>query len=366
MNGCPYTKVACFSLNTSPPWAMSTLVKSPLTLSRQRQSPSLLNQRLAALLLGAFILFFLLTTVAATLTSGCGCDLPVGQSPGAPSVQVPFQQSSGVNRTYLIHIPKNYNQNTPAPLVLNFHGRGRNNIYQEFLTGFSRPDWNPNAIVVYPQGINDRWQGDPESLNVDDVGFVSDLISSISHKYCLDSKRIYATAKSNGGSFVNQLACDFRLSTQIAAFAPVSAALYLPGVSEKNCSDYIRRSASFPCSPGRTEIPILEFHGLEDDTIPYYGGPRRGSCLISIPHWLEDWAKLQGYGPTFRNSSLFDGNVIKLEYAPGTKNEGIITHYAIKNWSHDWPSRNSTVDTLNTTFIDATPMIMAFFDKHLL
>ncbi|RKF80137.1 Feruloyl esterase B [Golovinomyces cichoracearum] len=323
MNGCPYTKVACFSLSISPPWAMSTLVMSPLTLSRQRQSPSSLNQRLAVFLRGAFILFFLLTTVAATPTSGCGCDLPVGQSPGAPSVQVPFQQSSGVNRTYLIHIPKNYNQNTPAPLVLNFHGRGRNNIYQEFLTGFSRPDWNPNAIVVYPQGIKDRWQGDPESLNVDDVGFVSDLISSISHKYCLDSKRIYATAKSNGGSLVNQLACDFRLSTQIAAFAPVSAALYLPGVSEKECSDYIRRSASFPCSPGRIEIPILEFHGFEDDTIP-------------------------------------------LEYAPGTKNEGIITHYAIKNWSHDWPSRNSTVDTLKTTSIDATPMIMAFFNKHVL
>ncbi|TQS37132.1 hypothetical protein Golomagni_02402 [Golovinomyces magnicellulatus] len=242
---------------------MSTLTSSP-----QRQSPSSQNQRLSALLRGALVLFFLLPTVAATPTLGCGCDFPIGQSPGAPSVEVSFQQSNGANRSYLIHIPINYDQNTPAPLILNFHGRGRNNIYQELLTGFSRPDWNPNAIVVYPQGIKGQWQGDPESLNVDDVGFVSDLISSISDKYCLDSNRIYATAKSNGGSLVNQLACDFRLSTQIAAFAPVSAALYLPGISNTSCSDSIRRCASIPCSPGRTEIPILEFHGFNDDTIP--------------------------------------------------------------------------------------------------
>ncbi|TQS37131.1 hypothetical protein Golomagni_02403 [Golovinomyces magnicellulatus] len=98
----------------------------------------------------------------------------------------------------------------------------------------------------------------------------------------------------------------------------------------------------------------------------YYGGTRRNSCLISIPHWLEDWAKIEGLGPAFINSSLFDGNVIKLEYAPGTENEGIITHYAIKNWSHDWPSTKPTIDTLKSTFIDATPIIMAFFDQHTL
>ncbi|POS83009.1 hypothetical protein EPUL_005051, partial [Erysiphe pulchra] len=316
-----------------------------LELFQQRLLPtSILSTRLHFSL---FIPLLFVSIVTSSGTSGCGCNLPVNQSPGGPSVQVPIQQSSSLNRTYLIHIPVTYNKNTATPLIFSFHGRDRNSSYQEKLTGFSRPDWNPNAIVIYPQGINNTWQGDPDSVNINDKEFVSDMITTLSKTYCLDDKRIYAAGKSNGGGFTNLLACDPQLSTQIAAFAPVSAAIYIPGVKSTDCVGTIPQTLNFPCTPGRKNVPILEFHGLQDQVISYRGGPRRSACLISISHWLDEWADMEGYGSATARTSLFDGNVEKLEYAPDTENQGIITEYAINNWDHDWPSTTPTVDSNN-------------------
>src|SRR6187402_618572 len=73
---------------------------------------------------------------------------------------------------------------------------------------------------------------------------------------------------------------------QIAAFAPVSGAFYVPGSSADNCSP---QTITIPCKPGRNPLPIIEFHGSNDTTIPYSGGPRRGECLPTIPHWVREW-----------------------------------------------------------------------------
>jgi poly(3-hydroxybutyrate) depolymerase len=87
-------------------------------------------------------------------SAGCGKDLPAAQTPpGGASHQTEFTQSDGTARTYLIHIPSNYDKNTPTPLILSFHGRGKNSSEQEGLSQFSNEDWNPNGIAVYPQGI---------------------------------------------------------------------------------------------------------------------------------------------------------------------------------------------------------------------
>lgn len=90
-------------------------------------------------------------------SAGCGKDLPVAQSPpGGASHQTSFKQSDGTARTYLIHIPSNYDKNTPVPLIFSFHGRSKNSSEQEALSQFSNESLNPNGIAVYPQGIKVR------------------------------------------------------------------------------------------------------------------------------------------------------------------------------------------------------------------
>jgi len=98
----------------------------------------------------------LISSVSAT-SAGCGKDLPAGQyPPGGESHHVDFNQSDGTARTYLIHIPVNYDKNTAAPLIFSFHGGGRNASEQEALSGFSNESLNPNGIAVYPQGFKVR------------------------------------------------------------------------------------------------------------------------------------------------------------------------------------------------------------------
>ncbi|EHK97447.1 putative Aquaporin-1 [Glarea lozoyensis 74030] len=95
-------------------------------------------------------------------------------------------------------------------------------------------------------------------------------IDHITDRYCVNPKRIYAAGKSNGGGFTGTLACS-ALSSKIAAFAPVSAAFYIP--LPKDTSVCEPEFIDIPCKPSRS-VPILEFHGSQDDTIAYAGGAR--------------------------------------------------------------------------------------------
>lgn len=254
-------------------------------------------------------LLALLTPTLSTRTTGCGKSLPKTQQPASrASHQLSFTPSNGASRTYLIHIPSSYNPNTAVPLILSYHGQHKDSYEQEILSQFSNESWNPDAIAVYPQGIDGQWQGDPDSTS-DDLAFTSEMIAHFEDRYCLDNSRIYAAGKSNGGGFTGMLACDPELSTQIAAFAPVSGAIYVQGSTEEGCAP---SSVVLDCSPGRKEVPIFEFHGFNDTTIPYAGSPRRGECLPSLPHWVREWSKREGFGLMNVTTRSQGGNIWKV------------------------------------------------------
>ncbi|KAF7180047.1 hypothetical protein CNMCM7691_009213 [Aspergillus felis] len=190
--------------------------------------------------------------------SGCGKPLPEHFLPGG-SYKAHINTTNGL-RDYIIHIPCSYDENRAIPLIFSFHARDKNAEYQEQLSQFSNVAWNPDAIAVYPQGLDNQWQGDPDSHGVDDVGFTMTMLDHFEERYCIDSSRVYATGKSNGGGFTNLLACDATASTRIAAFAPVSGAFY-QDVPPADCNP---GTVPIECNPGRDVIPIIEFHGSAD------------------------------------------------------------------------------------------------------
>lgn len=189
------------------------------------------------------------------------------------------------------------------------------------------------------------------------------MISHFSDRYCIDASRIYAAGKSVGGGLTALLACDSKLSTQIAAFAPVSGEFYVNGSSSSKCDP---ERIPIPCSPGRNSTPILEFHGSDDKTAPYAGGGRGGECLPSIPHWVREWSKREGYGLTNTTTQLYGGHVQKYEYGGAAGKLGIITHYLTDGLEHAWPSTTPNDDNRNGTYYNATPIIMDFFHKYTL
>jgi len=266
-----------------------------------------------------------------------GCHRPSPVPAGVTTLRT--LTSGGLVREYTVHVPARYQPSRQYPVVLSFHGHKRTSKYQEELSGFSAYD----AISVYPQGLTrtdgeSAWTGAPYSAAADDVLFTSDLLNTLQRDLCVDSRRIYATGKSNGGGFVGVLAC--RMPGRIAAFAPVAGAFYPQGGA---------------CHPSRP-APILDFHGTADTTIPYTGNPAKG--LPTLPEWLGGWADRNGCFPR------------PIEYSPKTDvtvQHWIgcsLQHYRVEGAGHVWPSTSPNNDSATPTVINATPVIWRFFQSH--
>lgn len=185
------------------------------------------------------------------------------------------------------------------------------------------------------------------------------MIAQISASFKVDPKKIYASGKSNGAALVNLIACDPKASTLFAAYAPVSGAFYLN-------SD----GAPPACNPATLPVPIINFHGAADETVPYDGGDNnRGNAkTIGIPAWLDAWATRDGINPSSKATTTICGSgksVTRSAWSTSTAPE-VLIHYKISNLKHDWPSTTPNEDGDETTCFDATSLIIDFFNKHTL
>ena len=96
--------------------------------------------------------------------------------------------------------------NTSIPLVFCFHGYNSNaNTIMNYTNFNYISDTLFGFIVVYPQGTllqgSTHWNvgGWTLGATTNDVGFISNLLDTISYEYNIDASRVYSTGMSNGG-----------------------------------------------------------------------------------------------------------------------------------------------------------------------
>jgi polyhydroxybutyrate depolymerase len=134
-------------------------------------------------------------------------------------------------REALVYVPAQaLTEDTPLLFVFHGHGGSMSNAARSFAY---HTLW-PEAIVVYPQGLNTPGRlTDPEGRKAgwqSAVGEQSDrdlklfdlILESLEREYKVDKHRIYATGHSNGGSFT-YLLWSAR-GDHFAAFAPCATA----------------------------------------------------------------------------------------------------------------------------------------------
>lgn len=252
-------------------------------------------------------------------------------------------QSGGREREYHVHLPVDYDQTQKAPLYIAYHGSEVEPLIFEESTQFSNPDVNPGAITVYPRGVDLHWEG-PTYANPDvsDLQFTSDLVQRLKEDFCVDTARIYATGHSNGGGFVNTLACDAEHGAQFAAFAGVASALYTDVVGNENCN------------PARSPLPVFEAHGTADITIPYEGGEGSGGPLPAVPEWLDRWVERNDCGA--RDDMDLPNNVVDQSWSCGGV-KGLLRHVKMEGKDHSYPS-------VGDESIFISPVIVEFFNAH--
>jgi len=274
------------------------------------------------------------------------CDRPTDQESGSSALHT--ITSGGIERSYILRLPRGYDRKASWPLVVAYHGRGSTGTEIE---GFSELSTLP-AVVAYPDGVvgtgdgyRQAWQGAPYApVGVDDVAFTEDLLDELQSDLCVDPTRTYATGKSNGAGLVGLLAC--RLPERFAAVAPVAGAFY-PGARE-GCED----------APA---VPVLDVHGVADATIPYEGDVDRD--LPAIRDWVAEWAERDGCRPTPRTGSI-GRDVLTYRFA-GCDDGAAVEHVAIEGGGHVWPGADVYSGGGHVTHtIEASEVIWRFFRQH--
>lgn len=137
----------------------------------------------------------------------------------------------GVKRQALVYVPpKAAAEAAPVVFVFHGHGGGMNNTARSF---HLHQLW-PEAIVVYPQGLNTPgrltdpegkkpgWQHAAGDHGDRDLKFFDAMLESLKKDYQVDEKRIYSTGHSNGGGFTYLLWAA--RGDRLAAVAPSASA----------------------------------------------------------------------------------------------------------------------------------------------
>ncbi len=265
-------------------------------------------------------------------------------------------------RTYLIHLPPQYNssEDNKYPLILVLHGGfgSAYNIEEQSKFSIKADTAKIPFIVVYPEGVKSpinisTWNaggccGYSANTNIDDVGFISTLLDTIEQKYLIDKNRIYVSGMSNGGMMTYRIASE--LGVRIAAIAPVASVMVNENIFEPEIS-----------------IPIIHLHSFQDDSVPIEGGLGDGVANYEYPPLdsvLNIWANLN----LCTKIDTISNESGKFLYKTWTNcnDEKNIELYITYDGGHSWPGGSVPrigADPVSAQ-IDGTNLIWDFFIKH--
>ncbi|PKO48906.1 MAG: poly(3-hydroxybutyrate) depolymerase [Betaproteobacteria bacterium HGW-Betaproteobacteria-4] len=269
----------------------------------------------------------------------------------------------GLNRRYLVHVPRRDDPLKPAPLVLAFHGGGG---HAEFVADEARYGLIGKAdkegfVVVFPNGYSRlpggrfaTWNaggccGAARDGNVDDVGFARAVVAAVRAQLPIDPERIFATGMSNGGMMSHRLACEagdlFRAVASVAG-----------------------TDATTSCSPSRA-VSVLHIHARDDTHVLFNGGAGEGAFrdaskimdFVSVPETMARWARRNrcGAAPT----AVRAWPEAHCETYSGCADGVALQLCVTDDGGHSWPGaqRVRRGKSPASTALDANDTIWAFF-----
>jgi polyhydroxybutyrate depolymerase len=274
-------------------------------------------------------------------------------------------QHDGLTRAYRVHVPASYDPARPAPLLVALHGGGGNMNLQanDALYGQITKSENEGFVAVFPNGFSRfpggklaTWNagnccGAARDRQVDDVGFIRQVVQNLTQQLTIDHNRIFATGMSNGAMMAYRLACE--ASDVFRAIAPVAG------------TDNTRQ-----CAPARP-VAVLHIHAKDDSHVLFGGGAGPDSVsrsqvtdYVSVPATVAKWAKLDGCTAAPRRVLDKPGAYCEV-YAPcsdGAQVQLCLT----ETGGHSWPGGHKprTAGATPSDAISANDAMWEFFNRR--
>ena len=265
--------------------------------------------------------------------------------------------SGGATRTYEMHRPDGLAG--PSPLVIMLHGGGGNAENAVRMSGFNALADTERFTVVYPDGSGRTrlltWNAGhccayAMEEDVDDVGFLSDLIDDLVAKGIADPRRVYVTGMSNGAMMTHRAGRE--LSGKVAAIAPVVGAVF---GDEEN--------AAYP-------VPALIITGDKDEHVPSAGGNGAFPRRMGQPNDRPFAPAVAAYA-YWKAANGCEGDAPSKSTWTYTLRSGAgcaapVKWYALSDGGHAWPGgqRGSRRGDAPSDDFDASAVIWDFFSQQ--
>ena len=303
--------------------------------------------------LGFFAALFVLSSIGCAQTpTPTAIKLPAKD----PGRYVESLSSGGLNRSYILRVPKAYDGTKALPLVIVLHGWTSNAKAAETSTRMGEESDLNGFVMVAPDGLGapQGWNAgfiDLSGKKQDDVAFIDALIDRVESEVGIDPDRVFVAGHSNGAFLAHFLGA--RLSNRIAAIAAVAGTIGVPS------KDGGFKTIPEPGGP----ISVLLIHGKRDPMVQYDSHSTALLHAVGAMDSAKWWAQHDGCIMTPTETTGGNGNVITDTFTGG-KNGTEVTLLSIGNGLHDWPGGYSRDGLESTTGVNAADLIWAFFKSH--
>ena len=264
-------------------------------------------------------------------------------------------------RTYLVHVPKQYDPKMPTPVVLALHGAAMDGSMMIWFSGLNKKSDEAGFIVVFPSGMGvgpfrtwnaGGFSGKMGEGKADDVAFIGNLLDDLATVVTVDEKRVYACGMSNGGMLCYRLAAE--LSDRIAAVAPVAGTIAIEDSKPKR------------------PVPVMHFHGSKDTIVPFEmtkGKAPSFMKLKGVEDSIQTWVKLNGCEEKPKADTISkDGDEMKVTRTTygGGKDGSEVVLVVIEGGGHTWPGQQPPVGFIGKSAktVSANDLMWEFFQKH--
>ena len=248
----------------------------------------------------------------------------------------------GQSRNVLVYVPSAHQGVASLPLVVALHGGGGHAAYMsdDERYGLSRMAESAGFLVAYPNGYSKlpggkfaTWNaggccGDARDRNIDDVGFLREVVATVKARFHVDARRVFAIGMSNGGMMSYRLACE--ASDVFRAVGSVAGTDAVPD-----------------CHPTQP-VAVLHIHAKNDDHVLFDGGAGQGAfrdpskvmTFPSVPETVSRWVRRGQCSPTPKR-------VLQVAGAYCERYDGCAGHSAVQlcvtqDGGHSWPGADKT------------------------